>query len=49
MPDYRKKPEAIGRLTPEQYRVTQRLGRGERAHGPCGGQKRNAGGCVDHG
>jgi peptide-methionine (R)-S-oxide reductase len=23
MPDYRKTPEALARLTPEQYRVTQ--------------------------
>ena len=26
MPDYRKTPEAIARLTPEQYRVTQESG-----------------------
>ena len=26
MPDYRKTPEAISRLTPEQFRVTQRNG-----------------------
>ena len=26
MPDYRKTPEALARLTPEQYRVTQRSG-----------------------
>ena len=26
MPDYRKAPEAIARLTPEQYRVTQESG-----------------------
>ena len=37
MPDYRKTPEAIARLTPEQYRVTQesgteRPGTGEHLH-----------------
>jgi len=26
MPDYRKTPEALARLTPEQYRVTQKSG-----------------------
>ncbi|MEI7038250.1 peptide-methionine (R)-S-oxide reductase MsrB [Fulvimonas yonginensis] len=26
MPDYRKTPEAVARLTPEQYRVTQQNG-----------------------
>src|ERR1700747_2033461 len=26
MPDYRKNPEALSRLTPEQYRITQRAG-----------------------
>ena len=26
MPDYRKNPEALSRLTPEQYHVTQRSG-----------------------
>jgi peptide-methionine (R)-S-oxide reductase len=26
MPDYRKNPEALSRLSPEQYRVTQRKG-----------------------
>ena len=26
MPDYRKDPDAIARLTPEQFRVTQQSG-----------------------
>jgi peptide-methionine (R)-S-oxide reductase len=42
MPDYRKTPEAIARLTPEQYRVTQengteRPGSGELLHNSAPG------------
>ena len=42
MPDYRKTPEAIARLTPEQYRVTQesgteRPGSGELLHNTAPG------------
>ena len=42
MPDYRKTPEAIDRLTPEQYRVTQesgteRPGTGELLHNTAPG------------
>ena len=42
MPDYRKAPEAIARLTPEQYRVTQesgteRPGTGELLHNDAPG------------
>ena len=42
MPDYRKTPEAIDRLTPEQYRVTQesgteRPGSGELLHNTAPG------------
>ena len=42
MPDYRKTPEAIARLTPEQYRVTQesgteRPGTGELLHNDAPG------------
>ena len=42
MPDYRKTPEAIDRLTPEQYRVTQesgteRPGTGELLHNDAPG------------
>ena len=42
MPDYRKTPEAIDRLTPEQYRVTQesgteRPGSGELLHNDAPG------------
>src|SRR5690606_2036948 len=42
MPDYRKTPEAISRLTPEQYRVTQergteRPGSGELLHNTAPG------------
>ena len=40
MPDYRKTPEALARLTPEQYRVTQESATERPGTGPLLNEKR---------